>query len=373
MSRSQRKVAHVSSMHRWFDERIFQKEAKSLAKAGYEVVYLVQHDKEETVDGIRLVPLLQHKNAFQRVFRTGFHLFRAALREKAAVYHLHDPDLLPVGLLLKLAGKKVIYDVHEDYQYNILAKERLRGLRGPLAAAWRGFEKVCTRLFDWTLAVDSRIAEKFPPAKTTVISNVPPLSFMEVTKQHARDGKLKIVFLGLIAARRGIYQLVEAMDYVRNPAAELHVMGSLNDAQLQERFAAHPRIVYHGRLPWEQLKAELAGADVGVLLFQPDRALLNVSGGGNTKLFEFMAVGLPVLISDFPNLRATVDPIGACLPVDPTDPRKIAEAIDYLYEHPEVRRAMGENGRKAVRDRFNWEHEEKKLLEVYRTVLSRNA
>jgi glycosyltransferase involved in cell wall biosynthesis len=95
-----------------------------------------------------------------------------------------------------------------------------------------------------------------------------------------------------------------------------------------------------------------------------------VTGEGITKPFEYMAVGLPVLFSDFPKLKQFIGSLGAGMAVDPTDPRKIAEALDYLCEHPEVCREMGEAGRKAVRERYHWEYEERTLLDLYRRIVA---
>ena len=134
---------------------------------------------------------------------------------------------------------------------------------------------------------------------------------------------------------------------------------------------ANPRVVYHGRIPWPEMRSFMEhNADLGLLLFHPTPALMNLTGEGSTKLFEYLAVGLPVLYSGFPKLRKFVETIGAGYPVDSTEPRKIAEAIDYLCGHPELCKELGENGRRAVVNRFCWEREEQKLLAVYRILLS---
>jgi glycosyltransferase involved in cell wall biosynthesis len=88
------------------------------------------------------------------------------------------------------------------------------------------------------------------------------------------------------------------------------------------------------------------------------------------KMFEYMAAGIPVIASDFPLWREIVvgHKCGIC--VDPMDPRAIACAIDYLVAHPDVAREMGENGRRAARERYNWGHEEKRLLDFYGTLLA---
>ena len=107
LDKDQFKICILTSVHPPFDHRIFYKEAKTLIKAGYNVVLIAQHIKEETVDGVRVVPLPTPKNRFERMTKVVWKLVRLALKEKANVYHFHDPELIPVGLYLKILGKKV--------------------------------------------------------------------------------------------------------------------------------------------------------------------------------------------------------------------------------------------------------------------------
>ena len=118
------KICIITSVHPPFDTRIFHKEAQTLVQAGYKVVLIAPHDKEsESVGGVHIMGLPRYKRRFYRPFNW-WRILRMALRQKANVYHFHDPELLPVGLLIKLfAGKPIIYDVHEHYPEMILTKQ----------------------------------------------------------------------------------------------------------------------------------------------------------------------------------------------------------------------------------------------------------
>jgi glycosyltransferase involved in cell wall biosynthesis len=147
------KVAHLTSVHPAGDTRIFYKECRTLARIGYEVVYIVPHDQDEKTDGVRIRAVPRPDNRLERMLRTTRHVYKAALAEDADIYHFHDPELIPYGLLLRIRGKTVIYDVHEDYATSIGHKAYLPYLfRMPLARIWGRAEKFVTEPLHRVLA-----------------------------------------------------------------------------------------------------------------------------------------------------------------------------------------------------------------------------
>jgi glycosyltransferase involved in cell wall biosynthesis len=88
------------------------------------------------------------------------------------------------------------------------------------------------------------------------------------------------------------------------------------------------------------------------------------------KIFEYMSAGLPVLASDFPLWRSLLVDSGAGCCANPLDAADIARCIDALLNDPVGARVMGQRGRDAVRDKFQWAHEERKLVSLYREVLA---
>lgn len=369
------KVCMMTSVHLPFDGRIFHRAAKSLAKAGYEVVLIARHDKEEVIDGVRVVPLAQPKNRIHRMTRVLWRVYRLAVKEDADVYHFHDPELMIVGLLLKLRGKKTIWDVHEHYPNSILDKYYIaRPLRWLISKSFDLFERAVARFFDYVIYTTPFVGQRYQTMKVRSgpIENYP---IIKLSETFQREPQKKIIYLGGMARIRGLVEVVEAFASVvkEYPDWELCLVGSSRPVSFEQELrdlaeklgvAAHVKFV--AWVPYEEKERLSSQASMGVITYLP--------GSNNTsclpnKLFDYMLVGLPVVASDFPLYREVVEPNHCGLTVDPTRPEAIARAMEYLIEHPQEAKQMGENGRRAVLERYNWEKESRKLLQIYEAVL----
>ena len=159
------KVCHITTVHTPFDIRIFQKECKTLAREGYDVILIAQNKKNEIVDQVKIVALPKEKNRIHRMFILTLKTFWYALRQKADLYHFHDPELLPIGVLLKLfTGKKIIYDVHEDYVKQMLCKPYIpRIARKSVALLIKGIDRFSSTNFLTVLSLQVRTLQKLSP------------------------------------------------------------------------------------------------------------------------------------------------------------------------------------------------------------------
>lgn len=360
-------VCHLTTTHRAVDNRIFDCEAASLARAGLAVAVIGLHHSREERLGVTILPLVGPGSAPPSRPVRAWRALSQALEVGARAYHVHEPELLAVGVMLRIAGRRVVYDVHEDVKAQV--RDRCAGLGAvgrAVAAAWGVFEVAASRLLSAVIVVDSHLAARFAACKPVVVSNFPSSAFWEGGRRVRHGGEFRISYVGGVTEARGLGVLLDALELVRGDVV-LHVIGDVPNSPLGARLRAHPRVLLQGRVPWAQVAGHLANADLGVALLQPVRAYLEVEYV--VKVFEYLSVGVPVLLSDFPKLRRQVEEIGYGRVVDPTDPAAVAAAIEDLRDHPEVRRAMGERGRQAVQQRFNWEREEIKLLALYRRLL----
>lgn len=364
----------MTSAHRVLDARIFHKISKSLARRGYEVILVAGHVQDETIDGVQVSAIPKSRGRLRRMTVNLYRIYRRTLELDGDVYHFHDPELMPVGLLLRLRGKHVVYDAHEDLPRTVSYKEYVpRSLRSLVANAAERFELFAARRFTAVIGATPPIADRFRAVnpKTVVVHNFP--IFDELASKHpqaweSRD--LAVVYVGGITRERGIFEVLEAMRQVHSQLdCHLALAGWFSPPGLKDEIqhTAEPNnISWLGMLTRREVADLLAQVRVGIVVLHPEPNFINSKP---TKLFEYMCAGLPVVASDFPQWREIVDGARCGLLVDPLQPQQIAEAIAYLLTHPTQAEEMGRRGRIAAEKLFNWKSEEQTLLGLYRSIL----
>jgi glycosyltransferase involved in cell wall biosynthesis len=364
------KVCVLTSVHSAFDDRIFHRECSSLARAGYDVTLIVPHERDEVVEGVRIKALPRPNGRFSRMTGGAYRAYREAMRQKAAVYHFHDPELIPVGLLLRAKGKKVVYDIHEDYPKDMLSKYYIPvWARSPLAWLVERFENIACSAFSALVPATPAIAERFNGlnARTVVVQNFPlPGELAPPSGAAWAERGFSVAYLGTISRNRGLKEMVEAVALLRDRmGVKLKLAGWFSPLTLQEEASRLPgweQVEVLGAVGRDGVAKVLRSVRAGLVPFHPDP---NHVRSGPNKMFEYMSAGIPVIASDFPLWREIIEGVRCGLVVDPLDPRAIAQAIEYLMTHDEEAEAMGARGREAIRDSYNWEIEERKLVELY--------
>lgn len=368
------KVAHMTSVHAATDPRIVFKECATLASAGYDVVLIAPEPPAEVPAGVRHRTVPFPRNRFERFTKTNREVLRAALEERADVYHFHDPELIWIGAVLRMRGAHVIFDVHEDIPLDIRTKPWIPPALRPGVSAVAGFVlRIMQRFFTAIVPATTSIAQTFTHRRTVVVRNYPRLEELAPA-----DGDVPIerrpmtaLYLGSVTAIRGVEQMVDAMAHPMMPqGARLLLAGPFEDDALRRRLEtlngwAH--VDAPGRLAQREVPRVLARSRMGLLVLQPaasfERAL-------PTKLFEYMACGLPVIVADFLECVQIVERFECGIVVDPRDSNQIALAMCRLFNNPQEARAMGERGRVAALDRYAWSNEARTLVGLYREIAS---
>jgi glycosyltransferase involved in cell wall biosynthesis len=351
-----------------------------LQRAGYQVSLVAVHGQDEVKEGVSIVALPRVPR-WQRP-RLWLSLLRRALEARADLYHFHDPELLLVTPWLRLlTGRPTVYDVHEVYPDFIRVKDYLPAwIRGPVAWLMGWLEPLLARLQSGLVFADDQIARIFRGVavpKVTVF-NFPSQEFVAQAAAATREveGRDPIVlYLGGMERNRGAWLMVEAFARVlaEFPQARLLHVGHCAPPDLADEIRAHAArrgiasaLTLTGRVPFEQIGTYLQHAAVGWVTWQPvPKNQKNIP----TKLFEYMAYGLPVVSSDLLSTRPFVHPGQNGYLVAADDPAAHAEAILRLLGQPEAASAMGRQGQEMVRTRYNWREMEKRLLALYAQLL----
>jgi len=369
------KICIISSVHTPFDTRIFHKESKSLIKAGYEVALIVQHHKDENIEGINVISIPNANTRIMRMTRTVWTAYQKAVNIDAFIYHFHDPELIPIGLLFKFLGYKVVYDIHEDVPQQILSKHWLPViLRRPTACFVGALEWIASKFFDAIVTATPTIAKRFPPNKTITVQNFPILG--ELHTQNTLPYLKRpaaFAYVGGITGIRGAKEMIQAISLLADRLdCKLELAGLFRSCQFQDELqemAGWSKVQYHGQASRQEVANILGRVRAGLVLFYP---MANHIAAQPNKMFEYMAAGLPIIASDFPLWRKIISASNCGILVDPLNPKAIANAMQWILENPEEAKAMGHRGNKIVKDIYNWEPEATKLTGLYKTLFAKN-
>ncbi|WP_291991153.1 glycosyltransferase family 4 protein [Candidatus Accumulibacter sp. ACC007] len=365
------KIVHLTSVHARSDTRIFIKECCSLASKGFDVTLVVADGVgNEVRHGVDIVDVGAPSSRINRILVITRRVLDAAVAIDGDLYHIHDPELLPVGLRLKSFGKMVVFDAHEDVPKQLLTKPYLGRVSARVLS--QCFEKLerysCSRL-DGIVAATPFIREKFIQINpNTVAINNFPIDAELVTENKAWESKGdEVCYIGGMSTIRGVREIVKSLEYV-HPSVFLNLGGRFQEKKLEREVKAYrqwPRVIELGYLDREGVRKALGRSLAGLVTFYP---VPNHVDAQPNKMFEYMAAGIPVIASDFPLWREIVGGSDCGICVDPLDPRAIGAAISYVVENPDRAEEMGRNGQRAVRDFYNWAAEEVKLFAFYQDI-----
>lgn len=365
-------ICHLTSVHRRFDIRIFVKECSSLAKIQKFKVSLIVADGigDETKNDVNIYDVGKPTGRLNRFFKIDKKVYKKALKLNCDIYHIHDPELIPYGLKLKRRGKKVIFDAHEDLPKQLKSKPYLNQFFGELLSFIFGkYEKYAFKKFDAMLGATPYIADKIKKINknTYNINNFPIIGELD-NNEDWYNKKNEICYVGGSSVIRGIYQMVDAMEHVKSDVI-LNLVGGFNQVNILPNIKERKgwkRINYHGLVGREEVSKIMARSKAGIVTFL---GVPNHLDAQPNKMFEYMSAGLPLITSNFPLWEQIVTMNKCGLTVNPENPFAIAKAIDDIIVNNTESIKMGNNGKSAVLNKYNWQQEELKLVNIYNNLI----
>lgn len=361
-------ICHLTSVHPRYDTRIFIKECQSLQKAGFDVSLIVADNKgDEIKGGINIYDVGKETSRIKRMRKSPKKVYKKAIDIDAEIYHFHDPELISIGKKLIKKGKKVIYDVHEDVPLQILTKPYLKSfLKKIVSGVFERFENKNAKNFTYLITATDYIRDRFLKINknSESIKNFPIVNELR-TEINWNDKKDVVCYVGAIAEIRGISEIVKAIEFTD---CKLNLAGKFTDEKLRNEIINNKswnKVIEYGFVGRDLVKKIYEESKIGLVTLHPT---INYKDALPVKMFEYMLAGIPVISSNIPLWQQIVEENNCGLCVNPYNPKEIADAINKIIEDNSLAEQMGKNGQKAIIDKYNWENEERKLIEIYKKI-----
>ena len=370
MRHKKTKITHLTSVHARYDTRIFIKECSSLTKVeNYDVSLIVADNKgDEFKNGVSIYDVGKLQGRINRIRKTTKNVLQKAIELDSDIYHLHDPELIPIGLKLKKLGKKVIFDAHEDVPKQLLSKPYLNNfLLSILSKFFAKYEEVTCSKFDYIISATPNIRDKFLRFNPNGldIKNFPILDELN-NEVKWEERKNEACYIGGITESRGIKEIIKSIQYL--DGVKLNLAGNFIEKDVEEevkRYDEWKDVNELGFLNRDEIAEVLSSSKVGLVTLHP---LISYQEALPIKMFEYMVAGIPVVSSNFLLWKEIVEGNNCGICIDPLNSKEIENAIKYIVNNPKEAEQMGKNGKKAVLEKYNWGIEEQKLYTLYKEL-----
>jgi len=335
---------------------------------GYSVNLVVADSKgKEIKDGINIIDVAKSNSSrVSKILTATAHI----ILNRPNLVHIHDPELIFSGLLFKALGIPVIFDMHEHLPKQILNKQWIPNwARKPLSGTWNLIERITLPFFSVVMAESSY--EKYYPwiRRKIIVQNYPDAKLIP---NHTRKFDIFTVgYIGSVTKERGAITVAAAIGMLRDKGVMVNfqclgpVSTEVRDNEHFSRGIDEGWLQAPGRVKGSEGWTTISRCHVGVAVLAP---IPNYVESWPTKMFEYMSMSMPVIVSNFPLYEELVASTQCGITVDPHKTSDIAEAIEFIASEPAIADTMGACGRAAVISKYSWDAEVGRLISLYRKI-----
>lgn len=370
------KICHIISAFQRDDTRIFYKQCTTLAENNHEVILLTNDSvSEETRNNVRIIPTdFKYKNKIQRILLSRKKNLKKALEINANIYQIHDPEFIPIGLKLKKKGKIIIYDSHEDFPRQILEKDWIPKIfRKFLSKAAEYYLKKTLKKYDAILSVTPHIVEtlKTISPKVHLLTNYPIIyeNDNNFSKNEYIDRNNHLCYAGTVYRSTLQENIIASLENIDN--VSYTIVGTFNPIykiDIKDKLKSE-KVNVIDKVSKNELLRIYNTATIGISIFDYSPNLgYKIGSLGVNKIFEYMYAGLPIICTDFELWKEIIYKYQCGIYVKPDSIQEIRDAILFLTFNKDKAYEMGQNGRRAVIDEYNWNIQGKIYLNIINKV-----
>lgn len=361
------KVVHISYTHRYDDIRIYEKECKSLKRKGYDVLHIASDKISDISNDLDLdVPVKIIKLKKLKRFKVVWQYLKDVREEvdkiNPQICHLHDWQLLP--LIISLRKKcVVIFDSHEDFPAYLSTNMMKKIPQNIKQTVFSFIEKFFLKRASFVVAANSHIAKEIKKMtkKVIAVKNY-PIVFENHEKNYYNP---QFCYIGRMSDYLGGEVLSKGLNDLHT---KLLLVGR-NDEEYVKKMndLSGDRIEDIGFCSKAKVRKIVKESMAGIVTYFPTPNCIHALPN---KMFEYLEASVPIICSNFPDWKEMLEKRNCCIFVNPYDDNELKDAMRYFLEHPDEAKRMGENGRKAIEEEFNWNREEEKLFSLYQRLES---
>jgi len=378
------RICHLTSMHDWDDDRIYQRACLGLARAGNEV-HLVATEGlgNRPVNSDVQFHWIKYRSGWKRRWYSSKEAVQLSIETGASIFHFHDPDLLPhiKKIKLNLPHAKIVYDIHENYETRFYQWKFIPNfLRGTLAKWFRSFEILIIKSIDGYSTVSKSLVQLFTSTQkpSLIIRNTVDVHRLKEVDLNQKKYPYPVIYTsGTHSHDRNILNTVRALSEIVSDYPKIKVMFAgryLRSAKQDLQEVANDlnlsdNVLIEGMLPWTENFTRTARAFCGCVFYKRNA---NNQVTIPNRIYEYMYSGIPVVASDYPELRRIVESANCGVLVNADDPKSIGEGIYKLLAQPELASELGRNGKKAIEGLYGYHIDMESTINFYRNLIKTN-